>query len=128
MKLVANAISDTEILLGTYMVSIVLTSATNFFKPTCIKFVLFPSYWNLPPTLVEFIFLILSIAGRKIYGLTWALQYINLFMINTGFIILAGQALKVFTKITTDTTFFFSNKHSSFHDSIVPYLLGPTVY
>ncbi|CAD6221800.1 unnamed protein product [Miscanthus lutarioriparius] len=34
------------------------------------------------------------IYGRKIYGLTWALQYINLFMINTGFIILAGQALK----------------------------------
>ncbi|WVZ82193.1 hypothetical protein U9M48_029481 [Paspalum notatum var. saurae] len=34
------------------------------------------------------------IYGRKIYALTWALQYINLFMINTGFIILAGQALK----------------------------------
>lgn len=34
------------------------------------------------------------IYGPKIYGLTWALQYINLFMINTGFIILAGQALK----------------------------------
>lgn len=33
--------------------------------------------------------------GKKMYGLTWALQYINLFMINTGFIILAGQALKV---------------------------------
>jgi len=52
------------------------------------------------------------IYGRKIYGLTWALQYVNLFMINTGFIILAGQALKVFTKITTDAArfylFFFS--------------------
>ncbi|XP_048556875.1 probable proline transporter 2 [Triticum urartu] len=34
------------------------------------------------------------IYGRKMYALTWALQYINLFMINTGFIILAGQALK----------------------------------
>ncbi|KAK1320358.1 putative proline transporter 2 [Acorus calamus] len=34
------------------------------------------------------------IYGRKIYALTWALQYINLFMINTGYIILAGQALK----------------------------------
>ncbi|XP_043702222.1 probable proline transporter 2 isoform X1 [Telopea speciosissima] len=34
------------------------------------------------------------IYGRKVYSLTWVLQYINLFMINTGFIILAGQALK----------------------------------
>lgn len=34
------------------------------------------------------------IYGKKMYGLTWALQYINLFMINTGFIIIAGQALK----------------------------------
>nr|DAD28381.1 TPA_asm: hypothetical protein HUJ06_029849 [Nelumbo nucifera] len=34
------------------------------------------------------------IYGRKVYFLTWALQYINLFMINTGYIILAGQALK----------------------------------
>ncbi|OVA15546.1 Amino acid transporter [Macleaya cordata] len=34
------------------------------------------------------------IYGRKVYSLTWALQYINLFMINTGYIILAGQALK----------------------------------
>ncbi|XP_021903892.1 proline transporter 1 [Carica papaya] len=32
--------------------------------------------------------------GKKAYSLTWALQYINLFMINTGFIILAGSALK----------------------------------
>jgi len=29
------------------------------------------------------------------YAVTWALQYVNLFMINTGYIILAGQALKV---------------------------------
>ncbi|CAM8886882.1 unnamed protein product [Rhodiola kirilowii] len=34
------------------------------------------------------------IYGRKAYIMTWALQYVNLFMINTGFIILAGQALK----------------------------------
>lgn len=34
------------------------------------------------------------IYGRKAYSITWALQYINLFMINTGYIILAGSALK----------------------------------
>ncbi|KAM0948347.1 putative amino acid transporter, transmembrane domain-containing protein [Dioscorea sansibarensis] len=34
------------------------------------------------------------IYGKNMYALTWALQYVNLFMINTGFIILAGQALK----------------------------------
>ncbi|XP_010509457.1 PREDICTED: proline transporter 3 [Camelina sativa] len=34
------------------------------------------------------------IYGRKAYRLTWALQYVNLFMINCGFIILAGSALK----------------------------------
>ncbi|XP_052208242.1 proline transporter 1 isoform X2 [Diospyros lotus] len=34
------------------------------------------------------------IYGPRAYSLTWALQYVNLFMINTGFIILAGQALK----------------------------------
>ncbi|XP_008798946.2 probable proline transporter 2 isoform X3 [Phoenix dactylifera] len=34
------------------------------------------------------------IYGRKMYLLTWGLQYVNLFMINTGFIILAGEALK----------------------------------
>ncbi|KAJ6830823.1 putative proline transporter 2 isoform X1 [Iris pallida] len=34
------------------------------------------------------------IYGKKVYALTWALQYVNLFMINTGYIILAGQALK----------------------------------
>ncbi|XP_057484669.1 proline transporter 2-like isoform X2 [Actinidia eriantha] len=34
------------------------------------------------------------IYGRKAYSLTWTLQYVNLFMINTGYIILAGQALK----------------------------------
>ena len=35
------------------------------------------------------------ISGKKAYNLTWVLQYINLFMINTGYIILAGSALKV---------------------------------
>jgi hypothetical protein len=34
------------------------------------------------------------IYGRKAYCLTWVLQYVNLFMINCGFIILAGSALK----------------------------------
>ncbi|XP_010516882.1 PREDICTED: proline transporter 3-like [Camelina sativa] len=34
------------------------------------------------------------IYGRKTYRLTWMLQYVNLFMINCGFIILAGSALK----------------------------------
>ncbi|KAM7491957.1 hypothetical protein LguiA_034878 [Lonicera macranthoides] len=34
------------------------------------------------------------IYGRKAYSLTWLLQYVNLFMINVGYIILAGQALK----------------------------------
>ncbi|XP_010534542.1 PREDICTED: proline transporter 2 [Tarenaya hassleriana] len=34
------------------------------------------------------------IYGRKAYCLTWGLQYVNLFMINCGYIILAGSALK----------------------------------
>lgn len=34
------------------------------------------------------------IYGRKMYYVTWTLQYINLFMINIGYVILAGQALK----------------------------------
>ncbi|RDX64629.1 Proline transporter 1, partial [Mucuna pruriens] len=34
------------------------------------------------------------IYGRKTYSLTWILQYVNLFMINAGYIILAGSALK----------------------------------
>jgi hypothetical protein len=42
----------------------------------------------------EFTFTLMT-TGRKMYLLTWALQYTYLFMINTGFIILAGQALKV---------------------------------
>ncbi|XP_042013418.1 proline transporter 2-like isoform X2 [Salvia splendens] len=34
------------------------------------------------------------IYGDQAYSITWALQYINLFMINVGYIILAGSALK----------------------------------
>ncbi|KAL0402860.1 UNVERIFIED_CONTAM: Proline transporter 1 [Sesamum radiatum] len=34
------------------------------------------------------------IYGRRAYSLTWGLQYANLFMINVGYIILAGNALK----------------------------------
>ncbi|KAG8644987.1 proline transporter 2 [Manihot esculenta] len=34
------------------------------------------------------------IYGKEAYSITWGLQYVNLFMINTGYIILAGQALK----------------------------------
>lgn len=34
------------------------------------------------------------IYGKKMYYITWTLQYISLFMINAGFIILAGQSLK----------------------------------
>ncbi|CAL0301489.1 unnamed protein product [Lupinus luteus] len=34
--------------------------------------------------------------GKKAYSLTWIMQYINLFMINTGYIILAGSSLKAF--------------------------------
>ncbi|MFS8012906.1 putative amino acid transporter, transmembrane domain-containing protein [Helianthus anomalus] len=33
--------------------------------------------------------------GPKAYSLTWVLQYVNLFMINVGYIMLSGQALKV---------------------------------
>ncbi|XP_027335220.1 proline transporter 2-like isoform X1 [Abrus precatorius] len=35
-----------------------------------------------------------AIYGKKAYSLTWGMQYVNLFMINTGYIILAGSALK----------------------------------
>ncbi|KAE9594345.1 putative amino acid transporter, transmembrane domain-containing protein [Lupinus albus] len=34
--------------------------------------------------------------GKRAYSLTWIMQYINLFMINTGYIILAGSSLKAF--------------------------------
>ncbi|PON36313.1 Amino acid transporter, transmembrane domain containing protein [Parasponia andersonii] len=42
------------------------------------------------------------IYGRKAYSLTWGLQYVNLFMINTGYIILAGQALKAVYVLFSD--------------------------
>ncbi|CAK9323815.1 unnamed protein product [Citrullus colocynthis] len=40
--------------------------------------------------------------GRKAYSLTWGLQYVNLFMINVGYIILAGQALKAVYVLFSD--------------------------
>ncbi|KAL8161918.1 hypothetical protein V2J09_013407 [Rumex salicifolius] len=43
-----------------------------------------------------------DLAGKKAYSLTWVLQYINLFMINAGFIILAGSALKAFFALLCD--------------------------
>ncbi|KAI5574862.1 hypothetical protein POPTR_010G194600v4 [Populus trichocarpa] len=42
------------------------------------------------------------IYGRKAYSLTWGLQYVNLFMINTGYIILAGSALKAVYVLFSD--------------------------
>ncbi|KAK7290100.1 hypothetical protein RIF29_04280 [Crotalaria pallida] len=42
------------------------------------------------------------IYGRRAYSLTWISQYVNLFMINTGFIILAGSALKAFYVLFRD--------------------------
>ncbi|XP_057981748.1 proline transporter 1-like [Malania oleifera] len=45
------------------------------------------------------------IYGKKAYAATWALQYINLFMINTGYIILAGSALKA-------VFFLYSDNHA----------------
>lgn len=45
------------------------------------------------------------IYGSRAYSLTWALQYVNLFMINVGFVILAGQALKaVYVLFRDDNT------------------------
>ncbi|KAL9660479.1 hypothetical protein QQ045_025294 [Rhodiola kirilowii] len=44
------------------------------------------------------------IYGRKAYVTAWALQYVNLFMINTGFIILAGHALKAVYVLLRDDT------------------------
>lgn len=41
------------------------------------------------------------IYGRKMYYITWTLQYINLFMANIGFIIFAGQAIKVIYSLYT---------------------------
>ncbi|XP_057523669.1 proline transporter 3-like [Amaranthus tricolor] len=42
------------------------------------------------------------IYGHSAYSLTWALQYINLFMINTGFIILAGSSIKAAYTLFSD--------------------------
>lgn len=42
------------------------------------------------------------IYGPKMYRLTWTMQYVNLFMINTGFIIIAGQALKAMYLLISD--------------------------
>ncbi|OWM69998.1 hypothetical protein CDL15_Pgr025847 [Punica granatum] len=45
------------------------------------------------------------IYGRRAYFLTWGLQYVNLFMINAGFIILGGSALKaVYVLFQDDNT------------------------
>lgn len=55
--------------------------------------------------------LILLTAGKKAYSLTWALQYINLFMINTGFIILAGSALKVREKLRNQACISLISSH-----------------
>lgn len=44
------------------------------------------------------------IYGKEAYKLTWALQYANLFMINVGFIILAGSALKATYVLFRDDT------------------------
>ncbi|XP_027159823.1 proline transporter 2-like isoform X1 [Coffea eugenioides] len=43
-----------------------------------------------------------AIYGQKAYSLTWGLQYVNLFMINVGYIILAGQALKAVYVLYSD--------------------------
>lgn len=53
-------------------------------------------------------------AGRKAYSLTWGLQYVNLFMINTGYIILAGSALKVISNTLEGLS--FSNHISIFRN------------
>ncbi|TXG49871.1 hypothetical protein EZV62_025746 [Acer yangbiense] len=53
------------------------------------------------------------IYGKRAYSITWGLQYVNLFMINTGYIILSGQALKA-------TYFLFSDDH----DMKLPYFIA----
>ncbi|XP_060212923.1 proline transporter 1-like isoform X2 [Lycium barbarum] len=42
------------------------------------------------------------IYGQTAYSLVWALQYANLFLINTGYVILGGQALKAFYVLFRD--------------------------
>ncbi|KAI3470832.1 hypothetical protein Pfo_027495 [Paulownia fortunei] len=53
------------------------------------------------------------IYGKKAYSLTWGLQYVNLFMINVGYIILAGSALKAVYVLFRDD-----------HDMKLPYFIA----
>ncbi|KAH6787259.1 proline transporter 1 [Perilla frutescens var. hirtella] len=53
------------------------------------------------------------IYGKKAYALTWGLQYVNLFMINVGFVILAGSALKAVYVLFRDD-----------HDMKLPYFIA----
>lgn len=77
---------DTEILLDIYTVNKANKIQWNF--------LFYLSCYFVTATYVNFHFFFL-IVGKKAYSITWTLQYINLFMINTGYIILAGSALKV---------------------------------
>lgn len=45
------------------------------------------------------------IYGPKAYYITWGLQYVNLYLINVGFIILAGHSLKVITLLHNSQPF-----------------------
>ncbi|XP_050946456.1 proline transporter 1-like isoform X2 [Cucumis melo] len=42
------------------------------------------------------------IYGRKAYYITWGLQYVNLFMFNMGYMIIAGQSLKAVYVLFSD--------------------------
>ena len=83
MKLEERGTLDTEILQDLYMVC----------------FYIFPGLLPKNILFVGYNFFMVKegiiISGKKAYALTWALQYVNLFMINVGYLILAGQALKV---------------------------------
>lgn len=59
-----------------------------------------------------------SFVGRKVYSITWGLQYVNLFMINTGFIILAGQALKVSPELENSDIFTYVYVKSDLHKKL----------
>lgn len=80
MNMEEQGIFDTEILLDLYMVFSIYLLLNKSTQSTCF----------LLSSFTPFLF-----AGRKAYSLTWTLQYVNLFMINVGYIILAGSALKV---------------------------------
>lgn len=90
MNLGGGDISDTEI---SQALSMVCEKEMN--KDLLYIYILFylVMYINLSP--LPCVWWGLFAAGRKAYSITWALQYVNLFMINTGYIILAGSALKV---------------------------------